>query len=73
MPALSRRQALIAAAVLPLAPAFAADPAFARADRQGKSLTLFNRFALGDFEVTSLRMRISCPQTGRRISLPRSC
>ncbi len=54
MPALSRRQALIAAAVLPLAPAFAAGPALARADRQGKSLTLFNRFALGDFEVTSL-------------------
>ncbi len=54
MTGLSRRQALIAAAALPLAPALAARPAFARAEIQGGSLPLFHRFALGTFEVTAL-------------------
>lgn len=54
MTALSRRQALMAAAALPLAPALMTGPALARAEMQGKSMTLFNRFALGGFEVTTL-------------------
>ncbi len=54
MTAFSRRQALMAAAALPLAPALMSRPALARADLQGKSMTLFNRFALGGFEVTTL-------------------
>lgn len=54
MTALSRRQALMAAAALPLAPALMTGPALARAEMQGKSMTLFNRFALGRFEVTTL-------------------
>lgn len=54
MTALSRRQALMAAAALPLAPALMSRPALARADLQGGSMHLFNRFALGGFEVTTL-------------------
>jgi len=54
MTGLSRRQALIAAAALPLAPALGAGPAFARAELQGGSLPLFHRFKLGAFEVTAL-------------------
>ncbi|MDQ2066099.1 MBL fold metallo-hydrolase [Xinfangfangia sp. CPCC 101601] len=53
MTAFSRRQALLATATLPLAPIMAA-PAHAKADPQGRSMPLFHRFALGDFEVTTL-------------------
>ena len=51
---ISRRQALLAAAALPLAPAILSRPAEARAEMQGKSLNLFNRVRLGSFEVTTL-------------------
>ena len=54
MTQLSRRQALIAAAALPIAPILGAAPALAKADKQGKSMTLFHRFALGGFEITAL-------------------
>jgi glyoxylase-like metal-dependent hydrolase (beta-lactamase superfamily II) len=54
MIALSRRQALMAAAALPLAPSLMSRPALARAEMQGGSMHLFNRFALGGFEVTTL-------------------
>lgn len=50
----NRRQALIAATALPLAPLLGSGPAFAKADKQGQSMSLFHRFTLGDFEVTSL-------------------
>lgn len=50
----TRRGALLAAATLPFAAAFAPAPAIARADLQGASMTLFNRFRLGTFEVTTL-------------------
>ncbi len=53
-PSLSRRQALFAAASLPLAAGLAAAPASARADLQGASMPLHNRFTLGAFEVTTL-------------------
>jgi glyoxylase-like metal-dependent hydrolase (beta-lactamase superfamily II) len=53
MTTLSRRQALMAAATLPLLPAMAS-PALAKADLQGKSMPLYNRFLLGGFEVTTL-------------------
>lgn len=52
-PMLSRRQALIAGAALPLIPAFAA-PALSAAPLQGAGMALFNRFRLGSFEVTAL-------------------
>jgi glyoxylase-like metal-dependent hydrolase (beta-lactamase superfamily II) len=45
---------LIAGAVLPLAPALLASPALAKADKQGAATANFNRFALGEFEVTTL-------------------
>jgi glyoxylase-like metal-dependent hydrolase (beta-lactamase superfamily II) len=54
MPNLSRRSLLIAGAVLPLAPALLASPALAKADKQGAATANFNRFALGEFEVTTL-------------------
>lgn len=54
MTGLSRRQALIAAAALPLAPVLGAGPALARAEMQGGSQPLFHRFPLGAFEVTAL-------------------
>jgi glyoxylase-like metal-dependent hydrolase (beta-lactamase superfamily II) len=53
MTTLSRRQALMAAATLPLLPAMAA-PALAKADLQGTSTPLYTRFSLGGFEVTTL-------------------
>lgn len=53
MPLLTRRQALQTAAALPLA-GFAAQPALARADKLGPASAGFHRFALGDFEVTTL-------------------
>lgn len=54
---LSRRQALLAGAALPLAAGLlgaAAPRAHAAADRQGPAFARFHRFALGDFEVTTL-------------------
>ena len=53
-PMFSRRQALIAGAALPFAPALMATPACAAADLQGASMPTFNRFKLGAFEVTAL-------------------
>lgn len=53
MPLLSRRQAFLTAAALPLA-ALAPRPALAKADRLGPASALFHRFVLGDFEVTTL-------------------
>lgn len=52
--ALSRRQALIAGAALPLAGGLAPFAAQAAAEMQGTSLVPFNRFRLGAFEVTTL-------------------
>jgi glyoxylase-like metal-dependent hydrolase (beta-lactamase superfamily II) len=51
---LSRRQALLAAAALPLIPMLNPRPAAARAEMQGASQALHNRFKLGAFEVTTL-------------------
>jgi glyoxylase-like metal-dependent hydrolase (beta-lactamase superfamily II) len=51
---LTRRHALFAAATLPFAPALISTPALAKADMQGASSSSFNRFKLGDFEVTTL-------------------
>lgn len=53
MTPLTRRQALAAAAALPLA-ATLPRPALARADLQGSVLPPFHRFRLGRFEVTTL-------------------
>jgi len=53
-PMFSRRQALIAGATLPFAPALLSSPARATAPMQGASMPTFNRFALGGFEVTTL-------------------
>ncbi len=53
MPSLSRRQALLAAAALPLA-GLTPRPALAKADKLGPASAGFHRFALGDFEVTTL-------------------
>ncbi len=53
-PMFSRRQALIAGAALPFAPALMSTPARAAADLQGASMPTFNRFKLGAFEVTAL-------------------
>jgi len=53
MTSFSRRQALAAAAALPLAAALPR-PALARADLQGSALPQFHRFRLGGFEVTTL-------------------
>ena len=54
MPTLTRRQTLFAGAALPFVPGFMASPAAARAEKQGIASPLFNRFAVGDFEVTTL-------------------
>jgi glyoxylase-like metal-dependent hydrolase (beta-lactamase superfamily II) len=52
---ISRRSALFAAAAAPFAPAIIrATPAQAEAALQGPSMAMFNRFALGGFEVTTL-------------------
>ncbi len=53
-PIFSRRQALIAGAVLPFAPVVLTTPAQAGAPLQGASMQQFNRFSLGGFEVTTL-------------------
>lgn len=52
-PYISRRHALLAAAALPFAPAFAG-MAHAGAEMKGASTPQFNRFKLGGFEVTAL-------------------
>jgi glyoxylase-like metal-dependent hydrolase (beta-lactamase superfamily II) len=55
MPRLSRRNALLAAAALPFAPAILrATPARAEIPLQGATTPTFNRFRLGGFEVTTL-------------------
>lgn len=51
---LSRRQALAACAALPLTAAMATRPALARSPMQGSGFPSWNRFKLGEFEVTSL-------------------
>ncbi|MGL4321236.1 MAG: MBL fold metallo-hydrolase, partial [Paracoccaceae bacterium] len=52
---ITRRSALFAAAAAPFAPALIrATPAQAEAALQGPSMAMFNRFALGGFEVTTL-------------------
>ncbi|ACM02022.1 Beta-lactamase domain protein precursor [Cereibacter sphaeroides KD131] len=51
---MTRRNALLAGAALPLVPAFAARPALAAAEKQGAATPPFRRYALGSFEVTPL-------------------
>lgn len=53
-PMFSRRQALIAGAAMPFAPALMSRAAHAAAPLQGASSPTFNRFILGGFEVTAL-------------------
>ncbi len=53
-PLLSRRQAMIAGAALPFAPAVLTTRAHAAADMLGAATPGFNRFKLGGFEVTTL-------------------
>jgi glyoxylase-like metal-dependent hydrolase (beta-lactamase superfamily II) len=53
MTSISRRQALMAAATMPLAASLPL-PALARADLQGAGFAPWNRFKLGSFEVTTL-------------------
>ncbi len=50
---ITRRNALMGAAAMPLAAA-ASSPAFAAAEMMGIASTRFNRFKLGSFEVTAL-------------------
>lgn len=54
MTSLSRRHALIAAAALPLSAALAPRPALAAAEKLGPASATFRRFALGEFEITTL-------------------
>jgi glyoxylase-like metal-dependent hydrolase (beta-lactamase superfamily II) len=54
MTQLSRRQALVAGAALPLAAALQSRSAEARAEMQGSGFAPWNRFKLGSFEVTTL-------------------
>lgn len=51
---LTRRQALTAAAAMPLAAPFLAKTAVAAVEMQGGSMPLHNRFKLGAFEITTL-------------------
>ncbi len=53
---LSRRQALLGAAALPLAASLAAlaRPALAKAAKLGPTVSLVNRFTLGEFEVAAI-------------------
>ncbi|MBV7408573.1 MBL fold metallo-hydrolase [Maritimibacter sp. DP1N21-5] len=51
---LSRRGLIAGAGALPLAAAAVARPARAGADLMGPGMTRFNRFTLGEFEVTNL-------------------
>ena len=52
--ALTRRQALAAAAAAPVAATLAPGLALAAAPMQGATMRLSNRFTLGAFEVTAL-------------------
>jgi glyoxylase-like metal-dependent hydrolase (beta-lactamase superfamily II) len=54
MTTLTRRHALFAAAAMPFAAGLTASPALAKAEAQGVSVPLHNRFKLGAFEVTTL-------------------
>lgn len=54
MTTLTRRHALLSAAALPFAAGLTASPALAKAEPQGVSVPLHNRFKLGAFEVTTL-------------------
>jgi glyoxylase-like metal-dependent hydrolase (beta-lactamase superfamily II) len=54
MTTLSRRQALAAGIAMPVAAAFASQPALANAPLQGSGFAPWNRFKLGSFEVTTL-------------------
>ncbi len=54
MISLSRRQALVACAALPMATTMMPHAAFARADMLGSGFAPWNRFKLGGFEVTTL-------------------
>jgi glyoxylase-like metal-dependent hydrolase (beta-lactamase superfamily II) len=53
-PSLSRRQALLAAAALPLTAPLMSSPALARTEMLGPGFASWNRFRLGAFEVTTL-------------------
>lgn len=66
MPLMSRRHALIATAALPLA-GLAPRPALAKAEKLGPSSANFHRFALGDFEVTTLLAGSRLNETPREI------
>lgn len=66
MPKLSRRHALFAAAALPLA-GLASRPALAKAEKLGPASAGFHRFALGDFEVTTLLAGSRLNETPREI------
>jgi glyoxylase-like metal-dependent hydrolase (beta-lactamase superfamily II) len=54
MTTLSRRQAIVAGATVPLAATFRPDPARAAETMQGSGFAPWNRFRLGSFEVTTL-------------------
>lgn len=54
MTTLTRRHALLSAAALPFAASLISSPALAKAEPQGVSVPLHNRFKLGAFEVTAL-------------------
>ena len=54
MTTLSRRQALLAGATMPLAASFLARPAIAQETMLGSGFAPWNRFKLGGFEVTTL-------------------
>ncbi len=54
MTTLTRRHALLSAAALPFAAGLTASPALAKAEPQGVSVPLHNRFKVGAFEVTTL-------------------
>ncbi|MDP3261938.1 MAG: MBL fold metallo-hydrolase [Tabrizicola sp.] len=54
MTTLTRRHALLSAAALPFAASLSSSPALAKAEPQGVSVPLHNRFKLGAFEVTAL-------------------
>ena len=54
MTTLTRRHALLSAAALPFVASLISSPALAKAEPQGVSVPLHNRFKLGAFEVTAL-------------------
>lgn len=67
MKTLSRRQTIMATAAFAFAPAILKQPAFARAELQGSSAPVFNRFKLGSFEVTTLLAGSRVNDTPREI------